>query len=62
MIFKDEFKELRNKVGLSQVKLSQLLDIPSRTIEKWETGERVPPTYVQNLLIEKLNSLINNCA
>ena len=47
-------KEARKAAGLSQAKMSALFEIPKRTIESWETGERKPPAYVEKLIVEKL--------
>lgn len=43
-------KELREKTGLTQKAFSERLNIPKRTIEDWETGKRVPPPYVVELI------------
>lgn len=47
-------KEARQAAGLSQAKMSKLFEIPTRTIENWESGTRKPPVYVEKLIIEKL--------
>lgn len=47
-------KEARQAAGLSQAKMAKLFEIPKRTIESWETGERKPPVYVEKLIVEKL--------
>ena len=44
----------RKKVGLSQAQLSELLGIPKRTIENWESGVNVPKEYTENSILEKL--------
>lgn len=43
-------REIREKTGLSQAKFGERYGIPTRTIENWETGSRVPPQYVVELL------------
>jgi transcriptional regulator with XRE-family HTH domain len=50
----NEIKAARMAAGLSQQKMSDLLKVPKKTIEKWETGTRKPPCYVTSLVIEKL--------
>lgn len=50
-------KEARTKVGLTQQAMSDLLKIPKRTIEDWETSKRTPPEYVESLIIEKLEKV-----
>ena len=52
-------KEARQASGLSQAKMSTIFEIPKRTIESWESGERKPPAYVEKLIIEKLMQIKN---
>lgn len=40
--------------------MSDELEIPKRTIQDWETGKRTPPIYVEKLVIEKLERIIDN--
>ena len=53
--FSERLKEAREKLGLTQQGLSERLEIPKRTIEKWETGDRVPPDYVQRLVLKEMD-------
>lgn len=53
-------KEAREAAGLSQRGMSDLLGIPKRTIQNWETGQRVPPSYVERLVLEKLLDIAND--
>ena len=43
-------KEIRQSTGLSQQKFCDLLNIPLRTMQAWETGERSCPEYVVELI------------
>ncbi|MCR4708746.1 MAG: helix-turn-helix domain-containing protein [Clostridiales bacterium] len=43
-------KELRDYLGISQIKFSKRYEIPRRTIEDWEAGRREAPPYVLKLL------------
>ena len=43
-------KEIRASVGLSQSQFASALNIPVRTLQKWETGERSCPEYVVELI------------
>ena len=43
-------KEIRKRTGLSQVKFAEQYDIPRRTIEAWESGNREPADYLVSLL------------
>lgn len=47
-------KEIREIKGLSRQDVSDMLDIPKRTIEGWETGVRKAPDYVMKLINDKL--------
>ena len=50
-------KEARYLSGLTQKEVSVLLEIPLRTLENWESGVRVPPVYVEKLIVEKFVSV-----
>lgn len=51
-------KETRTAAGLSRPQMSKAIyGIPVRTIEDWETGKRIPPTWVEKLVIEKLERM-----
>lgn len=56
----DAIKEARLKAGLSQAEMSELLEIPKRTIEDWDRGVRSCPHWVELLIIEKLESIAEN--
>lgn len=43
-------KEIRTSTGLSQSKFAAALNIPLRTLQKWEIGERSCPDYVVELI------------
>ena len=43
-------KEIRKHTGLSQVKFAEYYNIPRRTIEAWESGNREPADYLVSLL------------
>ena len=45
-----KIKELRNKYGLSQQALADLLGMPKRTIENWEGGTNECKPYLLNLI------------
>lgn len=55
--FSERFKEARNATGLSVPKLAERMLISKRTLEKWESGERVPPPYVQRFVLNELEEL-----
>ena len=45
-----EIKLLRETTGLTQQRFADLLGIPKRTIENWESGTSRPPEYVVRLI------------
>ena len=45
-----DIKELRKLSGMSQSQFSKEFDIPLKTLQKWEQGERIPPLYLVNIL------------
>lgn len=46
--------EYRKKLQLSQSEFSELYHIPTKTIQNWEQGIKLPPEYVFELLEERL--------
>lgn len=55
-------KELRESKKISQVDFSSMFGIPLRTLQHWETGDRIPPPYVGDRLVACLESLGHNDA
>lgn len=49
-------KEMREKTGFSQQKFGDYLNIPRRTIQDWELGNRKCPDYVAELIEYKLKN------
>lgn len=47
-------KELREKAGMTQKEAYTKLDIPRRTFQDWESGKRIPPSYVEKLVKDYL--------
>lgn len=53
-------REMRTLLNDTQTSFAQRYEIPFRTIQNWESGERVPPKYVIKLLEERVRAdLIN---
>lgn len=46
----NKIKALRKSAQLTQKALSELLNIPKRTIENWEAGVNEPPEYLVKLI------------
>lgn len=49
-----ELKKTRIHCGYTQKSASELIGVPLRTWENWESGIRKPPNYVAKLIIEEL--------
>lgn len=49
-----EFKFVRKVAGLSATELAELLDVTSKTVSRWETGEVELPRYAAFVLGELL--------
>ena len=49
-------KYARQKAGLNIKKLADLLGAPYRTVQEWNAGRRMPPEWVQRLIIEKIEA------
>ena len=45
-----DVKEIREALKMSRPQFSEWSGIPVRTLENWESGVRVPPAYVVDLL------------
>lgn len=51
-------REARLKANMTQQEVSTMLEIPLRTLKGWELGQRVPPVYVEKLVVEKLQQVV----
>ena len=49
-------KAAREKAGLSLNELAILLNAPYRTVQEWNAGCRTPPKWIQQLVVEKIES------
>lgn len=52
-------KEFRKKQGLTQAELSQKINVSTRTIQKYESGEIKPPIDKINLIAKILNVAVS---
>ncbi len=50
-------KEARQLAGLTQQGVTDLLKIPKRTLQDWESGKRTPPGWAEALVVEKLEQI-----
>jgi len=49
-------KDIRASTGLSQSKFCEAFNIPLRSLQKWETGERNCPEYVVELIAYRVQN------
>ena len=55
-----KIKETRAVYNITQKELSEITEIPLRTIENWESGKRKPSPWVEKLVIEHLKHQPHN--
>jgi len=53
----DDVKKVRVEKNLTQKAMSDLLEIPIRTVSDWERGLRTPPEWVCKLIVDALKRL-----
>lgn len=49
-----DLKTVRINAGITQSKMSEMFNIPLRTIESWESGKRRPTEWAERLIINEL--------
>lgn len=54
-------KEIRQMTGMTQAAFSEAYNIPLRTLQSWESGERTPAEYIVKML-ERLTALYGSQA
>lgn len=55
-----KIKEHRIAAGLTQQAMSDIMKIPKRTIEDWESERRSPPEWAEILIINELKRITEN--
>ncbi len=53
-------KEARAEYGITQKELSEITEIPLRTIENWESGKRTPSPWVEKMVYTYLKKYPKN--
>lgn len=49
-------REARIRNGLTQAQTAELIGMPLRTLENWETDKRTPALWIANLVIDKIEN------
>lgn len=57
MTFAEQLKTARKAAGLTQTSMAQVTLIPMRTIQQWESGDRIPPEYLQIYVLNHLEQI-----
>ena len=58
MRFSEQIRSYREQLGMSMKDISEKLEIPYRTWQDWEAGRREPAEWTMNLLLEKLERMV----
>ena len=56
----ETLKTIREKYGITQKEASELLEMPKRTYENWESGSRTPSEWVFKLVVDCLERRASN--
>ena len=51
-------KYAHHKAGLNIKGLAELLHAPYRTVQDWNSGKRMPPKWLQALIVEKIEAAV----
>lgn len=57
---KHRLLELRNSTGMNRREFAEYFEIPYRTIQEWELGNRRMPDYLFRLMAYKIQAEKNN--
>lgn len=52
--FAEKLRAMRTEAKWSRPKMVERVGVPLRTIEDWEAGKMTPPSYVQKLVLDRL--------
>ena len=55
-----DIREMRTRLGDTQIEVAARYNIPFRTVQNWETGLRRPPEYILDLLGERIREDLVN--
>lgn len=54
--FSDLLREARETAGLSREEVAALTQVPVATQAQWENGHRLPPAYMQRVMLNTLRA------
>lgn len=50
-------RDARLAAGLTQAQVTELMLIPTRTLQHWENGDRACPPWAERLIVKELEEL-----
>ena len=53
---RDFLRRLREQTGMNRRQFAEYFDIPYRTVQEWELGNRRMPDYLLRLMVYKLKT------
>ena len=56
MEIKDKIKKLRESTGMNRKEFCEYFEIPYRTLQDWELGNRKMPDYLLRLMAYKIET------
>ncbi len=51
-------KQKRKEKGLSQIEIAEKANIPIRSYQRYESGERIPTAYIAQLIAQALQTTV----
>ncbi len=55
LMFSEQLKTHRERLGLTQAEIASLLDVPARTYWEWESGKTTPHAITQEGALARLS-------
>lgn len=56
----NKIKKTRIDAGLTQIQVKELLGIPTRTLQDWESGRRNPAPWLETMVIREIKRVAKN--
>lgn len=53
----NRIKEARTSAGFTQKRINELLGIPARTIQEWESGRRTPAPWLEDMVVREIERI-----
>ena len=56
----NRIKEARTSAGFTQKRIFELLGIPARTLQDWESGRRTPALWLEDMVVREIERIAKN--